>query len=94
MVLGVEVSSNSLGNSEEVSHVDAVGDVGVKVIFEMLEHVHVLLDITVSSNSIEGEGLIVEFPGVDGESWCSSGVLLDGIGNIDGVGPVSWIEGS
>ena len=55
VVLGVEVGLNSVGNSEEVGHVLAVGEVLVPVVLEMLEHVHVFLDHCVSSDSWEGE---------------------------------------
>ena len=41
-----------------------VGDVSVEVVLEVLEHVHVLLNELVSSNSWEREGLVIEFPGV------------------------------
>jgi len=65
VVLGVEVLLDSVSNSEEVGHVDSVRDVSVEVILEVLEHVHVVLNESVSSHSWEGEGGIVEFPGVD-----------------------------
>lgn len=59
----------------------------------MLEHVHVLLNVSVSSDSWEGEGGIEEFPGVDLESWCNTALVLKGTGNVEDVGPVSNIEG-
>jgi len=59
----------------------------------MLEHVHVLLNVCVSSNSWEGEGLIEEFPGVDLEFWCTTALVLKGTSNVESVGPVSDIEG-
>lgn len=49
---------DGVGDLEEVGHVDGVANVGVKVILEMLEHVHVLLNVSVSSNSWEGEGFV------------------------------------
>jgi hypothetical protein len=58
----------------------------------MLEHVHVLLNVSISSNSWEGEGLVEEFPGVDLELWCSTTLLLKGTGNVEYVGPVSDIK--
>ena len=70
VVFGVKVLLDGVGNLEEVGHVDGVADIGVNIILEMLEHVHVLLNVCVSSNSWEGEGLIEEFPGVDCELWC------------------------
>lgn len=93
VVFGVEVLLDGVGNLEEVGHVDGVANVGVKVIFEVLEHVHVLLNVCVSSNSWEGEGLVEEFPGVYLESWCDTALVLKGTGNVEHVGPVSNIEG-
>lgn len=55
MVLTIEILSNSVGNSDKVSHVLRVADIGIKVVLEVLEHVHVLLDVLVSSDSWEGE---------------------------------------
>jgi hypothetical protein len=94
MVLGVEVVSDGSGNSEEVLHVNAVGDVGVEVVLEVLEHVHVLVHEVVSSDSWEREGSIVKFPGTTLESWGLSGTLLHGLGDVDNIGPVSDIKGS
>ena len=65
VVLGVEVSFHGVGDSEEVGHGSLVGDVRVQVVLEVLEHVHVLVDDVVSSDSWEREGTVVEFPGVD-----------------------------
>ena len=93
MVLGVKVFLDGVGNLEEVGHVDGVANVGVKVIFEVLEHVHVLLDVCISSNSWEGEGLVEEFPGVYLKLWCNAALLLNGTGNVENVSPVSDIEG-
>ena len=65
VVLGVHVGSDGLGGSEEVSHGDLVGDVGVQVVLEMFEHVHVLVHDVVSSDSWEGESVVIKFPCVD-----------------------------
>lgn len=94
VVLGHKVGLNLGSNSHEVGHVGVVGDVGVKVILEMLKHVHVVLNVSVSSNSWEGEGGIVKLPGVDVEVWWGSSLLLHGGVDVEGVGPVSSIEGS
>jgi len=94
MVLLVEVASDSGGNSDEVLHEVVVADVGVKVILEMLEHVHVFLDESVLSNSWEGEGLVIELPGVNLERWSLSLLFLHGLGDVLDVFPVSWVEGS
>lgn len=65
MEFGAEVSLNLMSNSEEVLEVNGVGAVEVNIILEMLEHVHVIVGESISSNSWEGEGIIVKFPGVD-----------------------------
>lgn len=65
VVLGIEVSLDSLSDSNEVLNILLVGDVSVEVIFEVLEHIHVLLDLSVSSNSREREGGVIEFPSFD-----------------------------
>jgi|TARA_B110000305_G_C19363146_1_gene600496 hypothetical protein len=94
VVLGVEVGSDGVGDSNEVVEEDAVAEVGVKVILEMLEHVHVLLNVSVSSNSWEGESAVIELPGVDLEFWGKTLLLLHGLEEVLDVGPVSQIEGS
>jgi hypothetical protein len=93
VVLSSQVSSHSVGNSEEVGHVLAVGQVLVKVVLEVFEHVHVLTNESVSSNSWEGERLVIELPGVDIHVWLLTS-LLHGLGNVLNVGPVSWVKGS
>ena len=55
----VEVGLDSLADSLEVLHVNEVGLVHVKVILEVLKHVHVILSFFVLSNSWEREGLVV-----------------------------------
>ena len=65
VVLGIEVSLDSLSDYNEVLNILLVGDVSVEVIFEVLEHIHVLLDLSVSSNSREREGGVIEFPSFD-----------------------------
>jgi len=59
VILGAEVRSNGISDSEEVGHVDGVADVGVKVVLEVLKHVHVFLDELISSDSWEREGFII-----------------------------------
>jgi len=76
VVLIVEVLSSSLANSNEVVSVDGVGDVGVEVILEVLEHVHIGLNIIVSSDSWEGEGGIVQLEGMY-SGWLLSELLGD-----------------
>ena len=93
VVLSTQVGSHSVGNSEEVGHVLAVGQVLVKVVLEVLEHIHVLLNESVSSNSWEGEGFVIKLPGVDVHVWLLAS-LLHGLGNVLNVGPVSRVKGS
>jgi len=50
-----EVSNDSLGGSHEVILINCVRNVSVKVILEMFEHVHVVNNGIVSSNSWERE---------------------------------------
>jgi len=94
MILLVEVTSHSVCNSEEVFHEIVVADVSVEVILEVLEHVHVLLDESVLSNSWEREGTVIELPGVNLERWGLSLLLFHGLGDVLHIGPVSWVEGS
>jgi len=94
VVLGVEVGSDGVGDSNEVVEEDAVAEVGVKVILEMLEHVHVLLNESVSSNSWEGERTVIKLPGMDLEFWGKALLLLESLEEVLNVSPVSQVEGS
>ena len=93
MVLRVESGDGGLGDNKELINVLSVSEVLVKVILEVLNKVHVLLDEVVSSNSLESEGLIEELVGVDSHLWVFTGLLEL---SIDGhsVGVVSLIESS
>ena len=93
VVLGVHVRSDGVGNSEEVGHVLRVGKVLVKVVLEVLEHVHVLLDHCVSSNSWERERLVIKLPGVNVDLWLLTG-LGHSTGDVVDVSPVSWVKSS
>ena len=84
----VKVSLNLMGGSQEVIEVNGVGAVEVNVVLEMLEHVHVIVGESVSSNSWEGESFVVKFPGVDFESWSGGSVFTHGFGDVLGVSPV------
>jgi hypothetical protein len=95
VVLGEEVGSHGVGHSEEVLHVHRVADVGVQVVLEVLEHVHVLANVVISSNSWEREGLVVEIPGLNLEFWKVLGsLLLEGTIDVKNVSPVSWVKSS
>ena len=86
---------HSVGNSEEVLHMDGVADVSVKVVLEVLEHIHVLADEVISSDSWEGESLVVKTPGVNLEFWEVLGSLLnEGRVDVLNVSPVSWVKSS
>ena len=82
-----------LGNSDEVVHMELVGEVLVKVVLEMLEEVHVLLDEVVSSNSWEGESGIIELPGVDVGLWVLA-LLLQFLVDLHSLLVVLPVEGS
>lgn len=95
MILGEEVGSDGVGNSEEVLHMDGVADVSVKVVLEVLEHVHVFADEVISSDSWEREGLVIEIPGLNLEFWEVLGsLLLEGTEDVLNVSPVSWVKSS
>ena len=95
VVLGEEVGSHGVGDSKEVLHMDGVADVGVKVVLEVLEHVHVLADEVISSDSWESEGLVHEVPGFNLEFWEVLGsLLLEGTIDVLSVSPVSWVKSS
>ena len=69
VVLGVESSDGGSGDDDGLINVLGVGEVLVEVVLEMLNKVHVLLDEVVSSDSLEGEGLIEELIGLDSDFW-------------------------
>jgi len=85
VVLGVNSSLGSKGNNDELINVLLVGEVLVKVILEMLDGIHMLLDEVVSSDLLEWEGVVIKLPGVDGDLWVLTG-LLEGF--VDGHGVV------
>ena len=82
-----------LGNLDEVGNILSIGEVGVKVILEVLDQIHVLLDEIVSSNSWESESTIIKFPGVNGNSWVLT-FLEKGVVDVHGVVVVDHIETS
>ena len=58
VVLGVQSSFGVGGNDDEVVDGLSVGNVLVEVIFEVLKHVHVLLDEVVSSDFSNEKALL------------------------------------
>ena len=91
VVLGVESSLGSPGDNDELINVLLVGEVLVEVILEMLEEVHVLLDEVVSSNSLEGEGLVVKLVGLYSNLWVES-LALHLLVDVHGVLVVGLVE--
>ena len=55
VVIFVEVCNDGLADSDESIDIDLVGDIGVEVVLEVLELVHVALDKLVSPDSWERE---------------------------------------
>lgn len=62
MVFIVEGSDGLLSHGHEVVDENLVGNVGVKVILEMLNLIHLGLDAFVSSNSWERERSVKKLP--------------------------------
>ena len=87
VVLIVESSDGLSGHGNEVVHENLVGNIGVKVVLEVLNLVHLGLDALVSSDSWEGEGSVKKLPGVD-LWWLDT----DLVGNLHGVLVVLDIE--
>ena len=81
------------GNTEEVVEEEVVGVVGVEVVLEVLEHVHVLLDVFVASDSWEGEGLVVELPGLNVDLAILTSLSELGL-DVLGIFPMSFVESS
>ena len=69
VILVVQCLLCSLGNINEVSKMLLVGEVFVEVVLEVLDEIHVVLDDVISSHSCEREGVVVELPGMDVDSW-------------------------
>ena len=93
VVLLEEACLDSVGYSQEVGVQLGVGQVHVEVVLEVLKHVHVLLNESVSSNSGEGESLVKELPSVNVHlGGLASGRHL--LGNVVSIGPVTGIKSS
>jgi hypothetical protein len=65
VVLGNQSSLCGFTNLDELINVLLVGEVFVKVILEVLNHIHVLLNEIVSSDLLEWESVIIELPSFD-----------------------------
>ena len=94
VVLVVEVLSNGVGDSQEVLHVDGVANVGVEVVLEVLQHVHVVVYEWISPHSGERERVVVQLPRVHLQLWGSARLSIDGRGDVLDVGPVSRVKSS
>ena len=75
VVFGVESGLSILADLDEVGDELSVGEVLVEVVLEVLDQVHVLLNEVVSSNSWEGESVVIKLPGVDEKFWVLSEFL-------------------
>ena len=58
MIFGVEVGNSTLTSLNEVSNIDRIRRVEVKVILEVFDEIHVLHNIIKSSDSWERERLV------------------------------------
>ena len=78
MIFGVESSLGSSSYEDELINSLPILKVLIKIVLEMLDFIHMLLHEVVSSDSLELEGLIKEFPSVDttwSSDWISSLLL-------------------
>jgi len=91
VVLSVKSSLGSKSNNDELINVLLVGEVLVKVILEMLDGIHMLLDEVISSDLLEWESVVIKLPGVDGDLWVFTS-LLEGLVDGDGVVVMLFIE--
>ena len=76
VVLLTKGSLGVLADSDKVLEVELVGEVHVEVVLDVLNLVNPLLNESVSSDSGEREGLVVEFPGVYSDMGVEALVLL------------------
>ena len=65
MIFCIKSDLGLFGNFDEVLNVQLISEILIKVILEVLQEVHVLLDEVVSSDSWERESLIVELPSMN-----------------------------
>ena len=93
VIFGIEGSSGSKTDSDELINVLAVGEVLVEVVLEVLNHVHVLLNKIVSSDFLEWEGLVVKLIGGNGDLWVLT-LFLESSVDFHGVLIVDLLESS
>jgi len=94
MIFSGHIFLDGGGNSEEVGHVDFIANIGVKVVLEVLKHVHVFLYVLISSDSWERESFIEELPCMNLKFWSGSGFLGKSVSEVHYIGPVSRIKSS
>ena len=94
VVLGVESGLGILADLDEVGDELSVGEVLVEIVLEVLDQVHMLLNEVISSNSWEGESVVIELPSVDGKLWRNAELLLELFVDLHGVIVVLSVEAS
>ena len=72
VILSIDSSLSSQSNRNELINSLLVGGVFVKVILEVLKHVHVLLNEVISSYFLEWEGFVIKLIGVHFHLWVLS----------------------
>ena len=91
VIFGVESSLGSKSDNDELVDSLSVLEVLVKIVFEMLDGIHMLLDEVISSDLLEWESVVIKLPGVDGDLWVFTS-LLEGLVDGDGVVVMLFIE--
>ena len=96
MIFGVESSLGSSSDNDELINSLSVLEVLIKIVLEMLDLIHVLLNKVISSNSLEFESLVVKLPSVN-SGWSGFWVLslfLELSVEVHGIVVVMLIEAS
>ena len=91
VVLSVQSSFSGFTNLDELINALLIGEVLVKVILEVLDHIHMLLDEVISSYLLEWESVIIKLPGFDRDLWVFS-FFLKGFVDCNGIIVVLFIE--
>lgn len=91
VIFSVEGGSSGIGDEKELINVLLISEVLVEVVLEVLDLVHVLLDEIVSSDSWEGESVVVHLPGGGLHLWVLT-LLLELSVDVHSGGIVSLVE--
>ena len=91
VISGVQISLSGFTNLNEVFNSLSVGEVLVQIVLKMLDEIHMVLDEVISSHSWECEGVIIELPSVNTESWVFA-IFKKFIVDMHGVIVVSFIK--